>query len=284
MLPTIIGEKPLKAGRMLVKRVLLTLLGKGGTGQVHGLYHALLRRTGAFGLTETAATQDLLGTLAGEAKTILDIGANIGRYSWFMAQRRRDGVPLYGFEPNPEAYRLAHRNLAGISKVTLLPVGLGDRDQDATLAVPHDSTGTPVSGLGFILGDRHTTTDSETQAVILKTLDGLIAQGAVQVSSPILLKIDIEGYEPAALVGMTAFLANHRPWIFFECEVHHLRRAGYDWPDVFGPLHRLGYHIVAETEGRFVPVSEPITGVANYFALVPETIPAAASQAIVFSR
>lgn len=93
----------IKATRMLTKRLLFAVLGEGGTRYAHGLYHALLRHMGRFGLNEPAATQELLAALAGQAGTLLDAGVNVGRYSWFMARHRRAGVPLYGFDPNADA-------------------------------------------------------------------------------------------------------------------------------------------------------------------------------------
>lgn len=272
------------AGRMLTKRLLRATLGEGATRYAHALYHAVLRRIGAFGVPETAATQRLLAALAGQAGTIIDVGVNIGRFSWFLARHRRPGVPLYGFEPNAEAYALALRNLAGLSAVTLLPIGLAENDQTATLAVPQDATGTPVSGLGYILDGPPPADHRATQAVTLKRLDGLIAAGTIRLAPPVLLKIDIEGYEPPALAGMAELLTQHRPWIFFECEPAHLRRAGYDWPDVFEPLQRLGYVILADQDGVFISVTEPIQGVVNYFALMPDQIPPLASFASFANR
>lgn len=259
--------------RTLIKRTLNTLLGAGATQYAHALYHAILRRTGQFGLNDGTATQDLLGALAERAGTLIDVGVNMGRYSWFMANRRRAGVPLYGFEPNAEAYALAQRNLRALPDIILLPLGLGETDRDAILAVPRDAAGTPVSGLGFILEDGPAPAASDAQTVALRRLDGLIGQGHVRIGPPVLLKIDIEGYEPAALAGMTDLLTRHRPWIFFECEPDHLRRAGYDWPAVFTPLQQHGYLILTETSAGFARVCEPAPGCVNYFALVPETMP-----------
>ncbi|KJV09365.1 hypothetical protein VZ95_11975 [Elstera litoralis] len=149
-------------------------------------------------MNETAATQDLLAALVGQAGTLLDAGVNVGRYSWFMARHRRAGVPLYGFDPNADAFALARRNLAGLPDITLLPIGLAAQDEEATLAVPQDATGNPISGLGFVLGGNPPPTGSAIHSITLKSLDGLISDGMVRLVSPVLLKMDIEGYEPAA--------------------------------------------------------------------------------------
>jgi FkbM family methyltransferase len=268
---------PALAVRMLVRRLIKRLAGKSEAGLwAHALYHALLRRTGGFGLDEPAATLELLGCLAGRAGTILDVGANVGRYGWFLARRRRPGVLLYGFEPNPEALALAQRNLASLPDVEVLPFGLGTRAEDAILSVPRDSQGNPVSGLGFVDTSQDGTTAAGSDAipVAIRSLDGLLASGMVQVRSPVLLKMDIEGYEAAALAGMPDFLDRHRPWIFFECRQSHLRRAGTDWQLVFGPLSQFGYVILAETDGRFAAVAQPDEAIDNYFALtLPGPVP-----------
>lgn len=257
----------LRTGRLFVRHMITLLAGPGGTHRVHALYHTLLRCMGGFGLNETAATKALLGLLAARAGTILDGGANVGRYSWFMARHRRDHTPLYGFEPNPDAYRLARHNLAGLTNITILPVGLAEKRQTGLLMVPRDAFGSPVSGLGFVTSDEGAAMIGRAQPISLWPLDDLMANGTVRIQDPVLLKLDIEGYEPAALAGMSIMLDRHRPWIFLECQMEHLHRAGYDWNALHQPLKSRGYVMLAENAGRFQAVAEPCPGIVNYFAM-----------------
>lgn len=257
----------LRTCRLIIRRMITLALGAGATRQLHTLYHAVLRRTGGFGLNETAATKALLSLLAARAGTILDGGANIGRYSWFMARYRDRETHIYGFEPNPDACRLARRNLAGLKNVTLLPVGLAETQRTGSLVVPQDAFGNPVSGLGFVASDPEAAGTGPTEPISLWPLDALIADGTVRIQPPVLLKLDIEGYEPAALAGMARLLDQHRPWMFFECDTAYLARAGYDWDAVYLPLRNRGYVIFAEIKGRFYAVEQPQSASVNYFAL-----------------
>ncbi len=257
----------LRTCRLFIRRMITLLLGAGATHQLHALYHAVLRRTGGFGLNETAATKALLSLLAARAGTILDGGANVGRYSWFMARYRGHETHIYGFEPNPSACRLARQNLGGLTNVTLLPVGLAETQRTGSLVVPQDAFGSPVSGLGFVTSNPEAAGTGPAEPIALWPLDDLIANGTVRIQPPVLLKLDIEGYEPAALAGMARLLDQHRPWMFFECAPAHLARAGYDWDALYLPLRKLGYVLFAEIGGRFYAVEQPQPASVNYFAL-----------------
>ncbi|OYQ37163.1 hypothetical protein CHU95_02110 [Niveispirillum lacus] len=256
-----------KTCRQFIRHITSLLLGPENTYRAHALYHALLRQMGGFGVVETEATKAVLRGLAARASTILDGGANVGRYSWFMARHRRDHAPLYVFEPNPYACRLALHNLAGLANITLLPVALAEKRHTGLLIVPKDAFGSPISGLGFVVPGGSGEMAGDGQPISLCPLDDLIADGTVRLRGPVLLKLDIEGYEPAALAGMSMMLDGYRPWIFLECQIEHLRRAGYDWNALHLPLHRRGYVMLAEKAGRFQAVHEPSPDIVNYFAL-----------------
>ena len=84
-----------------------------------------------------------------EGQVVFDVGANIGLFSLRVAQRCNDKTRVYAFEPIPEIYRVAQRNLSSRNhdSVKLLPVGIGKRDETATLTfyprVPSLSTAYP---------------------------------------------------------------------------------------------------------------------------------------------
>ena len=72
--------------------------------------------------------------LAEEPKTIVDLGANIGLVSLFLALRHPHAT-LWAVEPNPALLPRLRENLGGLSNVRIEQVAVGAADGDATLGV-----------------------------------------------------------------------------------------------------------------------------------------------------
>jgi len=117
------------------------------------------------------------------ARTIVDLGANVGFSARFLGERYPD-ARVIAFEPDPESFELAQRNLAGRAHVSLRNVGVAGEPGSLELhrfAAGSWSTSTFMS--------RHEV--METFAAEAVTLDSIIEE----VGDIDLLKIDIEGAE-----------------------------------------------------------------------------------------
>ena len=72
------------------------------------------------------------GIVVEEGDVVIDIGANIGMFSMFVA-RHCKGVRLLACEPSPATYEVLRRNLAlHAPGAVALPFGVADEDRDAT--------------------------------------------------------------------------------------------------------------------------------------------------------
>ncbi len=163
----------IEGARLLVER--------GMTGATGNLY---------FGLHEFADMGFLLHFLR-EGDLLIDVGANVGSYTVLAAKVA--GADVIAIEPHPiTADRLEAniaRNAIG-AKVSVRRVALSD-----------------TAGIGALTGDRDTMnqlveTGAGTITVDLTTLDAAVGD-----TDPIMLKIDVEGHEPAVFTGATATLA-----------------------------------------------------------------------------
>lgn len=248
--------------RSLLRGMLHRCVGDGELMAVHCFYHAALRRCGRFDPPESPVTLWLLARLAARAGSILDIGANAGRYSWFCIRHRRAGTPLFAFEPNPAPIALLSRLLRGQPETHLLAVALGDADGAVQLTVPIDRFGNAISGLGWVYP-----ADDKGGEIPVYRLDSLVSAGAVRLAGPVLIKIDVEGYEPAVLAGATLTLERYRPVIYFECDPATLMRAALPSDAVFVRLAALGYSILTEEDGRFILCETPASTSRNYIAI-----------------
>jgi len=157
-----------------------------------------------YGLYDRAEMRFLLAWLrAGD--TFLDVGANVAPYS--LLATRVPGVRAVAFEPGTLARERAEANIA-LNRVggavTLVPRAVSERDGAARLSADRWATNALVDG----------TYAGEAEEVETVSLDSYVtAAGVEQVS---LVKVDVEGHEPAVLAGAGALLARDRPALILE--------------------------------------------------------------------
>jgi FkbM family methyltransferase len=265
------GELAWRPGRLaearaLLRRALFALLGTGGERRVHALYLRVLRALGRFGPPEDATSLATLSAIAARSSTIIDVGANVGRYAWFLGRQAADEARLVALEPHPGAAALLRTVIGGRPGCTILELAASDLDGTAALVVPDGAFGNPVSGLAWVeatggLGHR------DSPMIQTRRLDGLIEDGSLAIRGPVLLKIDVEGGEARVLRGAVGLLRDHRPIIYFECQATSLARHGETPEGVWGILRQSGYRFYANRIGRFEPVTEVDPSVVNYLAI-----------------
>jgi FkbM family methyltransferase len=164
----------------------------------------------------------------------VDIGANIGLWSWLMAERFTEleafePVPLYGDcwqvnVPRGKLHRIALGEEAGeASMVAMTPGSCGD----TTIAV-----GQP----GEVVA----------QVVEVRTLDSF---GFKDVD---FVKVDAEGFELFIMRGAVETLLRSRPVVIIEQKPGHGKKFGLGDTEAIDYLQGLGMRVQAVTSGDFV--------------------------------
>lgn len=133
----------------------------------------------------------------------LDVGANIGMYSYALSRLAQKVVV---FEPNPA---LARRLRAlGLANVEVRELALSSSQGRATLTMPDWPDG---HGYGTLRAEQlPKNTTFKTMSVEMCTLDSL-ALPAVD-----FIKIDVEGIEEEVIEGAMETIRRHRPAILVE--------------------------------------------------------------------
>jgi FkbM family methyltransferase len=155
------------------------------------------------------ATVDLVKRLTQPGMRCLDIGAQTGFFTCLMASRVARGGSVYAFEPMPASFDLLQRNVRENRlgrRVQALPYACSDRA--ATLQV------SMVSNM-YVVGAR---VDGQASVSVESVRIEDVVDDRID-----LIKIDIEGHEPAALAGMTELLKRSRPIIISEANEYWLR-------------------------------------------------------------
>lgn len=140
--------------------------------------------------------------------TFYDVGANVGHHTLFMCSR---ATQVVAFEPFPAVRAEMARKLAaaGATNVLIQPVALGAEDASGKLnAAAGANLGT--SSLAHVPDN----TAGETITVEVANGDAYIARNALPPIS--ILKMDVEGYEAAALAGLRQTILRDRPPMLIE--------------------------------------------------------------------
>lgn len=142
--------------------------------------------------------QDILKRIK-PTEIFVDIGANIGNHSLFMAS---NGIKVYSFEANRELCEIEAKSieLNGFeSLVKVFCIGLSDREELARFETIDRSN---LGGNSLTLGSGE---------IECKRLDDFEFEGKIGV-----IKIDVEGMEEKVLLGAKETITKNRPLIYVE--------------------------------------------------------------------
>lgn len=164
-----------------------------------------LQRDYLFGLFDRYELEIVRELLRGA--DFVDVGAHVGLYT-VTAARETPGRVL-AIEPNPQARAqlLENVSLNGLRNVTVVPTAVADEPGRALLHVP----ATPDPSFSSLEAGRFA--EGDPVEVEVTTVDAEIAHAGLH---PTLVKIDVEGGEVRAALGMKRTIAVYRPAILVE--------------------------------------------------------------------
>jgi FkbM family methyltransferase len=177
----------------------------------------------------------LVSRLCDPARNAVDIGANIGVYTYFL---RRHARHVFAFEPNPELAALLRLKFP--SRVTVIQAAVSDRSGTAVFHVPVVA-GKSAHELGSLEASDAAAKKLEVPMVRLDDNDC----GDVG-----FLKIDVERHDQAVLRGAAETIRRCLPNILIEVTP---LLYGKPLREVFAPLTGLGYRAYFSFAGQYLP-------------------------------
>jgi FkbM family methyltransferase len=189
--------------------------------------------------------QDLVRLVGTTAKTIFDVGANVGQTATTLAALF-PAAAIHSFEPNRDVFSTLEENVRNLPAVACHPIALSDEDAFGTLHVTRGSEGSSLLPLAGDVGELKLgewTVASEEQQVEIRRLDSFCAAHGITTID--ILKIDTQGNDLEVLQGAGAMLAPSTIRTIF-CEV--LFAPLYEEQCFFDDVYRLltgrGYRLV----------------------------------------
>jgi len=144
--------------------------------------------------------------------TCIDIGANLGYYSYFMVKLAGKTGKVYAVEPIPLFSEIWKRNLQKLKTVNLklFPFALGDSEKIVEMGMPAVD-GVVHHGMTKVIDDEETNFEKKF-SVEMKNPDILFEN----IEKVDFIKVDVEGYESEVFSNMIQTVIKHRPLIQSE--------------------------------------------------------------------
>lgn len=148
--------------------------------------------------------------LVREGDICWDIGANIGFYSLILSKLAGPSGFVFSFEPAEQTFNQLIENikLNNMVNVNAQKLGLGDCRKEALLYCNNPEFGEGTASLKFQDGN------SSKETVTIVSIDELVESGAIKI--PVLIKIDVEGFQREVFMGGENFFKQHAPLVLAE--------------------------------------------------------------------
>jgi FkbM family methyltransferase len=197
---------------------------------------------------------DYLSGLLKDSTSFLDVGCNIGWFSCLAGKAGKQGIKIISIDANVETLNQCKENLRlNAFDATTLLGAVGPNTGTAVFHIPckrHSRASIGIQNASQF-GD-YTTVN--VPMVTLRELLAHFPDGRCD-----LIKMDVEGYEPAILKNAGANLSDKVGRIVFEYSLQHLAGCGFDantWKDYeWIADYRIMY---LDASGSKIPVTDPV--------------------------
>ena len=133
----------------------------------------------------------------------IDVGANIGNHTLYFQKKYQK---VLSFEPHPETFSLLSINTRHCPEVKCFNFGLSDTRKQMKL---YETAGN--MGASSVMNSMNNSTGVD---ISLMRLDDVINE--LEIEKVHLIKIDVEGHEPEALLGAQELITRDKPIILME--------------------------------------------------------------------
>ena len=183
---------------------------------------------------------NLIRYLADNNKISLDIGANLGLFTYFMSKHSKK---VLAFEPNPYPLRYLPRLID--KNVEILKIAIGNSNKKMNLLIPKSNKG--WSSNGATLKDIEVKNGIKIE-VDCKKIDSF------NFSNVGFIKIDVEGAEADVLLGSQNTIKHNKPNLMIENEIVHQNNTDY----IFQIVKEMGYTFYYFDDTKLKKLSDKI--------------------------
>ena len=199
----------------------------------------LMRRSPAFEYPR------FLGRLVGRGDTVIDIGANLGYYSYAFSRLVGASGRVCAVEPVRPILEVLRHNLRNCSNVDIYGYALGEEER--TIRMGNASVGES----GYFGTGRNFVMSKPLVGVPVLEFEAEMKRGSrlfADLPKIDMIKCDIEGYERVVMSEMRPLLEKHRPAVLIETD-------GENRSFITGLFVSMGYAGYTLAGGKMKPLS-----------------------------
>lgn len=186
----------------------------------------------SFKMVSTLARQDIF------PRTVIDVGANIGQFTIASSMIFPD-VEVHAFEPVPEAVCSLKKNVCSLANVRVYELALGERQGHTILHVNSHSQSSSILALDTPhLEAFPREREARNIEVELTTLDAVFEK--IDLKPPVLLKLDVQGYEAQTLEGGSRAL-KRCDYVVLEASFKPLYHGEVPFTEILGMMERKNF-------------------------------------------
>lgn len=188
---------------------------------------------------------DHLLDIVDENSTFIDIGANVGIYSVILSEKMIGNGTLISIEPNPKTIKILKANLDQIksNRKIIIESAISDTAGISKFSAPN------FQGTGKIV-DRSVVQPSHLFEVTTLTLDNIIENYYVK-KGKLIIKCDVEGYEPKVIMGGIKLISLYKPFLLIEISGQNSRDAQIDWTETVSFLSKIYSKFIVFNKNKF---------------------------------
>lgn len=173
------------------------------------------------------ALSKLVGDLAPDCNSFIDVGCNIGYFTCLFREHNQE-APVLAIDANPEMVRRCNENIAlnSYSGTQVLNVGVTEKEGIIPFNINPGSPSLASFGTTPLLQKDYEAGRLERINVKTRPLPAILADAGITRCG--LIKIDIEGYEPSLFAGLDEDFHKIADRILFEYTPGHMEACGFD--------------------------------------------------------
>lgn len=193
--------------------------------------------------------------LSKEIKTLIDIGANRGQFS-LAAISKKPNINIFAFEPLQRPAIIYKEIFRNNNKVKIYDYAIGDEEKTMNMNLSSKDDSSSLLKIAKLQTENFPGTEKVGEEKIkVAPLDRFL--DTTKLLSPVLLKLDVQGFELQALKG-TKSLFKDIDYIYCECSFIQLYENQALASDVINFLYNNNFNLTGAFNMQFDTVSNCI--------------------------
>lgn len=185
-------------------------------------------------------------------ETVIDVGSNKGQFILLVEKNFPNEKFFYSFEPITEILEKQKKFFLGNNKILFFNFALGEKFEKKKFNITKRKDSSSFFQINEMIKSKDHIKEEERE-IEIKPLDKVI--GAENLRKPILMKIDVQGYEFEVLKGSKDIIRKIK-YLIIELSENEIYKGQSLAPEIIDYLKKINFNILKETRAYKISGSE----------------------------